>query len=77
MNLHESTGTKPFFFQFFPFCDISRKILNIFFKIISLQSVNRIKNKRYSAFFAVNSSKQRITAVGKEYTAVDESTPFG
>jgi hypothetical protein len=57
--------------------NISRKISNIFFKIISLQSVKRSKIKRYSVFPAVNSSKQRITAVGREFTAVDESILFG
>ena len=63
---------------------ISQKIPNIFLKIISRQSVNRSKINRYSVFPAVNSGKQRITAVGMEFTAVgmeftavDESTPFG
>jgi hypothetical protein len=56
---------------------ISRKIPNIFFKIISLQSVNLSKIQRRSEFPAVNSSKPLFTAVGREFTAVDESTPFG
>ena len=57
--------------------NISRKISIVFLKIISPKSVNHSKFERYSVFPAVNSSKQRITAVGREYTAVDESTPFG
>ena len=56
---------------------ISQKIPNIFLKIISLQSVNRSKIKRYSVFPAVNSGKPSKTTVGREYTAVDESIPFG
>ena len=56
---------------------ISQKISNIFLKIIPPQSVKRSKIKRYSVFPAVNSGKQQITAVGREFTAVDESTPLG
>ena len=56
---------------------ISRKTSNIFFKIISLQSVKRSKFGGYSMFPAVNSSKRRNTAVGREFTAVDESKPIG
>ena len=57
--------------------NISRKISNIFFKIIPPQFVNRSKIKRYSVFPAVNSGKPSKTTVGREYTAVDESIPFG
>jgi hypothetical protein len=56
---------------------ISRKISVIFYKIFSDQTVNRNKNERYSVFPAVNSSKQLITAVGREFTAVDESILYG
>ncbi len=56
---------------------ISRKISVIFYKIFSDQTVNRSKTERHSVFPAVNSGKHRITAVGREFTAVDESTPFG
>jgi len=56
---------------------ISRKISVIFYKIFSALTENRSKTKRYSVFPAVNSSKQRITAVGKEFAVVDESIPFG
>ncbi len=51
---------------------ISRKISIIFYKIVSTQIVKPSKFERYSAFPAVNSSKQRITALGREFTAVDE-----
>jgi hypothetical protein len=40
-------------------------------------TVKRSKIIRYSVFPAVNSSKPPFTAVGREFTAVDESTPFG
>ena len=53
--------------------NISRKISIVFFKIISPKSVNRSKIKIYSGFPAVNSSKQQITAVGREFTAVERS----
>ena len=57
--------------------NISRKISNIFFKIISVQNVNHSKFKGYSDFPAVNSGKLLKTTVGKASTAVDESIPFG
>ena len=56
---------------------ISRKISSIFLKIISVQNVNHSKFKGYNEFPPVNRRKQRITPVGREYTAVDESIPFG
>jgi len=49
---------------------ISRKISNIFLKIIPPQTVNLSKIKRHSVFPAVNRSKQGITAVGREFNAV-------
>jgi hypothetical protein len=61
----------------FAFCqaDITKNNGLIFRNNLS-PLINPSKNKRYSVFPAVNSSKQRITAVGREFTAVDESTPF-
>ena len=56
---------------------ISQKISNIFLKIFSVQNVNLSKYKGYNEFPAVNSGKPSKTTVGREFTAVDESTPFG
>jgi hypothetical protein len=56
---------------------ISQKISNIFLKIVSVQNVNHSKIKRRSMFPAVNGGKRLYTEVGREFTAVDESIPFG
>ena len=49
---------------------ISRKISNIFLKIIPPQTVNLSKIKRYSVFPAVNGGKRLYTTVGREFNAV-------
>ena len=53
--------------------NISQKISNIFFKIISVRNVNHSKFRGYSVFPAVNSGKPSKTTVGREFTAVERS----
>jgi hypothetical protein len=57
--------------------NISQKTSILFLKIVSVQNVNHSKIKRRSMFPAVNGGKRLLTRVGREFTAGDESTPFG